>query len=319
MVQAAAQPDALLRWMGSLADESRLRLLRLLERHELGVVDLCDVLQMPQSTVSRHLKVLADEGWVRSRRQGTTNLYRMHLDDLDPPARRLWQLAREQTEHWATLQQDKLRLDRRLRQRQTDAQAFFAGAAGDWDRTREELYGSAFSRDALLSLLPSEWVVADLGCGTGVQSAELARFVRRVIAVDNSPAMLEAARQRTAGLPNVELREGDLEAAPIADAECDAALLLLVLTYLPEPAAALREAARLLKPGGRVIVVDLMRHDRDDFRRQMGQQSSGFDTAELDALLTDAGFAAPRSAPLPPEPKAKGPALLLATATKPQP
>src|SRR5437764_15174380 len=90
----AAQPEMLLSWMEGLADPTRLRLLRLLERHELGVVELCDILQLPQSTVSRHLKVLGDQGWARSRRQGTTHLYRTILDELDPAARRLWLLAR---------------------------------------------------------------------------------------------------------------------------------------------------------------------------------------------------------------------------------
>src|SRR5918995_7299666 len=94
----ARRPDALLGWMDSLADPTRLRLLRLLERHELGVAELCDVLQMPQSTVSRHLKVLADQKWVRGRRQGTNHLYRTILDELEAGARRLWVLAREQTD-----------------------------------------------------------------------------------------------------------------------------------------------------------------------------------------------------------------------------
>src|SRR6187455_1237225 len=100
---AASQPDALVARMECLADETRLRLLRLLERHELGVVELCEILQLPQSTVSRHLKVLADQAWVRSRREGTTRLYRMILDELTTPARKLWLLAREQTANWATL------------------------------------------------------------------------------------------------------------------------------------------------------------------------------------------------------------------------
>src|SRR3954454_23038320 len=126
---AAPQPDALLGWMECLSDPTRLPLLRLLERHELGVVELCDILQLPQSTVSRHLKVLADQGWVRSRAQGTANFYRMVPNELDPPARRLWALAREQTDHWATVRQDELRLQRRLSDRETDSQAFFAGAA----------------------------------------------------------------------------------------------------------------------------------------------------------------------------------------------
>src|SRR2546423_2070042 len=132
----AAKADALLGWMGSLADPTRLRLLRLLERHELGVADLCDMLQLPQSTVSRHLKTLSDQGWVRSRRKATNHLYRTLLDELEAPARRLWLLAREQTEEWPTVRQDRLRLDERLRSRQTDASAFFAGAAAEWDRLR---------------------------------------------------------------------------------------------------------------------------------------------------------------------------------------
>ena len=125
------QPDALLGWMDSLADETRLRLLRLLERHELGVVELCDILQLPQSTVSRHLKVLADGGWAHSRAAGTTHLYRMLLDEIDPAARQLWLLAREQTEGWATVAAGRAApAARRLRDSETDSQAFFAGAAG---------------------------------------------------------------------------------------------------------------------------------------------------------------------------------------------
>src|SRR5205823_5992892 len=97
---AGGKPDQLLAWMDGLADETRLRLLNLLDRHELGVVELCDILQLPQSTVSRHLKVLSDHNWVRGRRLATTRFYRMPLDELDPAARKLWLLAREQTEHW---------------------------------------------------------------------------------------------------------------------------------------------------------------------------------------------------------------------------
>src|SRR3954468_2665695 len=134
MVTAAAQTDRLLGWMASLADATRLRLLRVLERHELGVVELCDVLQLPQSTVSRHLKVLGDQRWVRSRPQGTTRLYRTILDELDAGARRLWVVAREQTDGWPAVKQDRLRVERLLRERQGDTQAFFAGAAGQWDR-----------------------------------------------------------------------------------------------------------------------------------------------------------------------------------------
>ena len=311
------QPQRLMAWMESLADPTRLRLLRLLERHELGVAELCDVLQMPQSTVSRHLKVLGDQKWVRGRRQGTNHLYRTILDELEAGARRLWVLAREQTDAWPAVKQDRLRLDRLLAEKQGDSQAFFAGAAGEWDRFRRELYGTHFSDAAMLALLPGDYVVADLGCGTGQVMAQLAPFVKQVIGVDKSPAMLKAARKRLGERKNVDLRKGDLSAVPIDDGTCDAAMLILALTYVADPAAVLAEMARVLKPdGGRAVIVDLLPHDREDFRRQLGQTRLGFDAKELEQLLADAGFAHATVRPLPPEPNAKGPALFLATATR---
>jgi ArsR family transcriptional regulator len=310
----AAQPQLLMGWMESLADPTRLRLLRILEQQELGVVELCNVLQSPQSTVSRHLKVLADEGWLRSQRQGTNHLYRFTLDELDPARRRLWSVVRDQTESWATVAQDRLRLTsllREKRQEERDSRAFFAGAAGQWDKLRGELYGDRFTTAAMLALLPSTSVVADLGCGTGRLAEELAPCVARVIGVDNSPAMLKTAKKRSAELPNVDLRVGELQALPIADGECDAAMLLLALTYVADPVIVISQAARILKPGGRLVVVDLLPHDRDDFRRQMDQQSMGIAPERMQEMLAKAGFSEPRVRPLPPESGAKGPALFL--------
>lgn len=316
MVMTAPQPAALLGWMEILADPTRLRLLRLLEREELGVAELCDVLQSPQSTVSRHLKVLADGRWVRSRRQGTTRLYRGAIEELNGTARQLWTLSRKQSEGWATARQDELRLDRLIRERRSGSQAFFAGAAAQWDRLRDELYGSRFTMHALLALLPRKWVVADLGCGTGQLSAELAPNVARVVGVDNSADMLRAARRRVAEFDNVELRRGDLESLPVENAECDAALLLLAMSYVLRPAAVLAEAARILKIAGRIVVVDLLPHDRDDFRRQMGQPSRGFGIEELEKMLSESGFGEIRLQTLQSEPGVKGPGLFLAAATR---
>jgi ArsR family transcriptional regulator len=304
-------------WMESLAEPTRLRLLRLLERGELGVTDLVDVLQMPQSTVSRHLKTLLDQGWVTHRSRGPSNLYALRNGELPASARRLWGLVRAETEGWATVRQDRLRLERRLRERAGDTQEFFARSAGQWDKLRREMYGAVFGDAVLRGLLPRAWVLADLACGTGSVSAALAPHVARVIAVDNSPAMLKAAARRAAGCDNVELRRGDLAALPIDDGCCDAALLVLALSYVADPAPVLRESARILKPGGRVVVVDLLRHDRDDFRRHMGQSRPGFEPRELSVLLGEAGLVSDHCAPLPPEPEAKGPALLLAAAARP--
>jgi ubiquinone/menaquinone biosynthesis C-methylase UbiE len=315
MDRLSEQPQSLMAWMESLADPTRLRLLRILERHELGVVELCGILQSPQSTVSRHLKILADEGWLKSQRQGTNHLYRFTLDEVDAPRRRLWLLVREQTDSWATVAQDRLRLTallREKRQEERDSRVFFAGAAGQWDKLRGELYGNRFPTAAMLALLPETSVIADLGCGTGQLAEEMAPYVARVIGVDNSTAMLKTARKRTAELPNVDLRTGELRSLPILDGECDAAMLLLALTYVADPAVVLKEAARILKPGGRVVVVDLLPHDRDDFRRQMDQQSMGFASEQMQKMMISAGFRETRVRSLPPESGAKGPALFLA-------
>jgi ArsR family transcriptional regulator len=268
--------------------------------------------QLPQSTVSRHLKVLSDQKWVTSRRLATTRLYRMLPDELESGARQMWLLAREQTVGWATLQQDELRLQRRLRERDIDSQEFFAGAAGEWDRLRNDLYGTGFTSAALLALLPRELVVADLGCGSGAVLEQLAPHVKRAMGVDNNAAMLKAARKRTSELSNVEVRKGELQQLPIEDGSVDAALLLLVLTYVMDVQAPVREAARILKPGGRVVVVDLLPHDRDDFRRQLGQLHAGFAPSAIQSALLTNGFTTAVVRPLAPEPEAKGPALFLA-------
>jgi len=316
MESDAARPAGLFGWMEGLADPTRLRLLHVLERHELGVAELCEVLQQPQSTISRHLKTLSTQGWIEVRRHGANRIYRM-ADAVDPAARRLWKVARGESERWATLQHDQLRLARRLRERRADAEDFFAGAAGDWDRLRAEWYGTRFGVEALLALLPPGWTVADLGCGTGALAAALAPVVARVVGVDRSADMLRAARRRTAGLDNVELRRGALEDLPLEDASCDAALLVLSLGWVDDPARALSEAARVLRPGGRLALVDAVLHDDEDFRRRAGQLRPGFEPGRVVEMLVQAGLEGATCRPLPPEPGARGPALLLARAHRP--
>jgi ArsR family transcriptional regulator len=312
-----SDPEQLMLRMENLADPTRLRLLKLLEKHELGVAELVEILGLPQSTVSRHLKVLADQGWLTHRSHGTMNLYRMTPGDLDGSAQGLWDLARREIEGWATGRQDELRLERHLKNGGHRAEAFFAGAAADWDRIRSEQYGNRYSLIGLTALLPDNHVVADLGCGTGVVLADLAPHVRRVIGVDSSGEMLEAARRRTHEMDNVELHRAPLEALPIQDGECDAATMFLALSYVAEPRSALAEMARILRPGGRAVVVDLMSHDRDDFRREMGQRHLGFEPSELESLADEAGLEGVSAQPLVPEADAQGPALLMLTGRQP--
>jgi ArsR family transcriptional regulator len=311
---APSRPEALLGWMDALADATRLRILRAVERGPLSVAEIGEALRLPQSTVSRHLKVLADGAWLVARRQGTQSRYGW-AGEVAPGARRLWLLARAESERWPAVRQDGPRLEA-IRARRDEAQRFFAGQAGAWDRLRGETYGRALEVEALLALLPAEWTVADLGCGTGALAASLAPRVRRVVAVDRSAAMLRAARRRTAGLANVELHEAPLEALPIPDGSCDAALLVLALGYVDDPPAVVAEAARILAPGGRLVALDAARHDDEALRARMGQARPGFEDGELAALLAGAGLAGASARPLPPDPAAKGPGLVLATARR---
>ena len=304
---------AILDHLTSLADTTRSRLLLLLERHELTVSELCTVTQLPQSTVSRHLKALSDSGWVAARAEGTSNVYTLTRDDLDAGARRLWQLVREHVGATVAAAQDQRRLQAAIAERRTKSQEFFASSAGQWDRVRDELFGDRFHLAALAAFADADAVVADLGCGTGQVGAALAPFVQHVIAVDGSAAMLQAAKRRLQGFGNVELRRGDLESLPIDDARVDAATLMLVLHHVPEPANALREAARILKPGGQAIVVDMLPHDRENYRQQMGHVWLGFSEAQVDQLLADAGFTHTRIVALAADARAKGPGLFVAT------
>jgi ubiquinone/menaquinone biosynthesis C-methylase UbiE/DNA-binding transcriptional ArsR family regulator len=312
MIQARPIFDRL----SALADPTRSRLLLLLDRHELTVGELCSALQLPQSTVSRHLKTLADEGWVTARAEGTSRRYAMPGTALDPGARRLWHLVREQVRATPSARHDLTRAERVLLERRTASQAFFSSRAGQWDKVRAELYGSRADLDPLVALLDPSWTVADLGCGTGQTSATLAPYVKQLVAVDESSAMLAAARRRLAEHENVDLRSGRLEDLPIDDGSIDVAVLSLVLHFVVDPMEVLAEAARVLRPGGRLLVVDMLPHERDEYRATMGHLWLGFDEQQLAGWLEDAGFASPRVVPLPPDPQAKGPGLFTARAIR---
>jgi len=300
----------------TLSDATRGRMLLILERHELTVTELCAVLQLPQSTVSRHLKTLSDSSWVASRRDGTSRYYTLALDERDAHTRRLWLLLREQIARTPGADQDARRLKGVLGRRQSKSEEFFASAAGQWDRLRRDLFGGASALHALPALIDPAWTVGDLGCGTGETSAALAPFVTRTIAVDRSGEMLQTARRRLKDLAGVDVRRGELEALPIADGELDAAIMLLVLHHVPDPAAVLAEAARTLKPRGRFVLCDMLPHDREEYKQQMGHVWLGFGEDQLRRLLGGAGFSDIRIVQLPVDPAARGPALFVASGMK---
>jgi ArsR family transcriptional regulator len=158
--------------------------------------------------------------------------------------------------------------------------------------------------------------VGDLGCGTGITTEWLSVFCERIIAVDSSKAMLQAARKNLAGSKHVQFRHGSLEKLPVENGELDVALMILVLHHMPEPKRVLEEAARSLKTGGRLLVLDMMPHDREEYRQTMGHVWLGFSEKQITQWLHTTGFNHVRWRAMPPESKAKGPSLFVATARR---
>jgi DNA-binding transcriptional ArsR family regulator len=303
--------------LSALGDETRTRILALVERSELTVTELASVLQASQPSVSRHLKTLSEEGWVEARVDGRNRHYRM-TPALDASARAVWLIVREEIGERGVYAIDAERAREVLRHRRLRSAAFFASAAERWDEVRHQLFGSAAGLAPLLGLVDQSWVVADLGVGTGSLTETLAPFAARVIGVDRSSEMLSAAAHRLGSTPNVDLRQGDLESLPIGDAEVDLAVLALVLHYVVDPPAVLAEVRRVLRSRGRLVLVDMRRHDGvSGYAEDMGHVWPGFEAERVEAWLTDGGLEHARVVPLPPDPQATGPLLFLASAVRP--
>jgi SAM-dependent methyltransferase len=303
--------------MVELADTTRCRLLAALERQELTVGELAAALQLPQSTVSRHLKILADQAWIASRAEGASRWYRRN-PQLDPAMLSLWELVRSAMDGTPAALQDEARINAVVAQRRvgpsSGSQAFFATASAEWDALRTEMFGARADLVAAFALLDDTLVVGDLGCGTGSLSAALAPHVSHVHAIDASPAMLDAASARLASFGNVSVAEGALEALPLYDGVLDVAVVMLVLHHVADPVRALREAHRVLRPGGRLVITDMRPHAHERYREQMGHVWLGFSEETLRGWLRDAGFEQVRYVPLPMDAQAVGPALFSCTA-----
>jgi len=314
MNQIHAQPtEQWLQQVASLSDPLRNRLLVVLERHELTVGEICESFDLPQSTVSRQLKTLMEGDWIVVRKDGPRRLYQMPLDRLTESARPLWTLGRETLLRDPEVSRDLTRAAGVLAARRHPSRAFFEKTAQRWDRLRDELYGSQIHLAAALSLVKGDPVVGDLGCGSGSLAAAWSPVAGQVIAVDDSDAMLEAARHRTHGLDNVDVRSGTLEALPIENDTLDIATLMLVLHHVPDPSSVLAEVARSLRSNGQLVIVDMLPHERDAFRQEMGHVWMGFSESQLRGLCGVAGLSLVSFTALPRDPDVKGPPLFVAS------
>ncbi len=299
-----------------------MRLLRILARDELAVGELARVLQTSQPTVSRHLKLLDAGGWVLRRRVGTATYFRLVAEALDGDARRLWDVVAAEVELEAAdpisqYAEDLRRLEGVLSLRAADSEELFRRLGGRWDDVRHDLFGEGFVLASVAALLPPGLVYADLGCGTGGMLPVLSAGAARVIGVDREDAMLEVAADRTRDLPNVELRRGLLDALPIDAASVDRALCNLVLHHVRDLAPVFAEVARVLRPGGQWVVVDMVEHDREEYATTMGHPHLGFSEGALRTLARGAGLALGGWRVLPPDPVAQGPGLFVSVLVRP--
>jgi ubiquinone/menaquinone biosynthesis C-methylase UbiE/DNA-binding transcriptional ArsR family regulator len=279
-----------LKSLRALSDATRLRIVALLEREELSVNELQEITRMGQSRISTHLGLLADCGLVKSRREGKRTFYRLK-PDAEGTTSEFIQLAIRGAKELADAASDQINLKRILNRRREQAQVFFNQVAGRFDR----VYGPGRSWQAfghlLLRMLPP-LTVADLGAGEGLLSELLARRCKKVIAVDNSEKIVAfgAAKAKKNGLKNLEFRLGDLQSPPIEPGSVDLIILSQALHHAADPAAALVSAAKLLKPQGQILILDLLAHKFDKARELYGDRWLGFAESDLHRWLEAAGF-----------------------------
>lgn len=279
-----------LKSLRALSDPTRLRIVALLERDELSVNELQEVTRMGQSRISTHLGLLQDARLVRSRRDGKRTFYRLDAQ-AEKAAREFIQLALRGARELPEGGSDQINLKRILARRHEQERVFFNQVAGRFDR----VYGPGRSWQAfghlLLRILPP-LDVADLGAGEGLLSELLARRCRRVIAVDNSEKIVAfgARKAKKNGLKNLEFRRGDLQEPPLDSTSVDLVILSQALHHAEDPGKAVAGAHRILRPGGQIMILDLLKHGFEQAHELYGDRWLGFAESDLHRWLEGAGF-----------------------------
>ncbi len=278
------------RTLKALADPLRLRVLAAVAEEELTVGEVRQVVASMQSSVSRNLALLREAGFVQDRKQGTSVYFSVPAD-MAEPARGLFKTLQTRLGEIPDIKKDRARLEECRRRRRHRSQSYFESVAGDWERIRKSYFDDRVASLAIEKLLPRNLTLADIGCGTGSLTFELARFARKVIGVDLSGEMLRRARAiaKERGLANVEFRLGDVLKLPLESHSVDAAFCVMVLHFLPDPARAIAGLCRVVRPGGAIVLVDLVEHKQQWMREQMAHQWLGFDRGAIEGWFRAAG------------------------------
>ncbi len=298
-----------------VADLNRLRILLLLKSEELSVAELQEILAMGQSTISTHLSQLKQAGLLEDRRTGKSNLYRLADDGRGSPLDEILTDAEKEIDEAAA---DQAAMRRVLRKRQDKMRSFFDSVAGRLGK--DYVPGQSWKgvAEALLCLMPP-MVIADLGAGEGAFALLLAQRAKKVIAVDTSAKMLEVGRDQALryGVENIEFRLGDMEEIPIADAEVDLVFFSQSLHHALHPERAVEQAFRILAPGGRIVLLDLVKHRFEEARELYADEWLGFSEAEVEDMLEKAGFRDAQTSVVHKEAETPQFQTLLAVANKP--
>ncbi len=282
-----------LTYFKALADETRLRLLNILYQHELSVNELVSILNMGQSRISRHLKIMSEAGLLQWRRDGLWVFYSASTSGQDA------HFLKSIMPHMdgAHIQQDLSAALRCIEERSLKTRQFFNEIAEDWDALSNEILGDFDLSKAVQNAMPKPCKLAvDLGCGTGSVLEKIIPLAEGVVGVDGSASMLEMAKRRfdpehmDRKNPKVSLRIGELDHLPLRDAEADFACINLVLHHLSNPLDVLQEVKRVLSTKGRLLITDFDKHDLEDMRTKYGDRWLGFTPEMLTSLVRDAGF-----------------------------
>ena len=278
------------RTLKALADPLRLRILAAVAEEELTVGEVQEVVESVQSSVSRNLAILREAGFVQDRKEGTSVYFSARQPMLEP-AREVFRSLQSRLADVPEVKRDQVRLAETKRRRLQRSRSYFESVAGDWERIRRSYFDDRVTSLAIEKLLPRNLTLADIGCGTGSLTFELARFADKVIGVDLSQEMLRRARagatERT--LENVEFRQGDVLKLPLDAHSVDAAFCVMVLHFLPDTERAVSGLCRIVRPGGSVILVDLVEHKQEWMREQMAHRWLGFDRAGIEKWFHNAG------------------------------